>query len=106
MATIGKARAVAWIGAPCSSSVRPPRETSSCCPTPQAIAAPIREQITAGMADLGIEVDPAANAEASGKEAKISTEASRTQVWVVPTNEELVIAHDASRLAIAAKQSP
>lgn len=69
-------------------------------------AAPIREQICAGLEGLGIEISPEANAEASGKEARISTDDSRTQVWVVPTNEELVIAQDAARLAIAAQQSP
>ena len=69
-------------------------------------AAPIREQIASGLEGLGIEISPEANADASGKEARISTDASRTQVWVVPTNEELVIAQDAARLAAAARQSP
>ncbi|OZC03588.1 acetate/propionate family kinase [Rubricoccus marinus] len=69
-------------------------------------AAPIREQICAGLEGLGIEISPEANADASGKEARISTDESRTQVWVVPTNEELVIAQDAARLATAAQQSP
>ncbi len=69
-------------------------------------AAPIREQICAGLDGLGISISPEANAEANGKEARISTDDSRTQVWVVPTNEELVIAQDAARLATAAQQSP
>lgn len=69
-------------------------------------AAPVRERIVSGLEDLGISLDLSANAAASGKEARISTDDSRTQVWVVPTNEELVIAQDASRLATAAQQSP
>ena len=69
-------------------------------------AAPVREAICEGLEGLGIEVSPEANAGASGAEARISTDASRTQVWVVPTNEELVIAQDAARLAAAAQQSP
>ena len=69
-------------------------------------AAPVREKICEGLEGLGIEIAPEANRAASGAEARISTEGSRTQVWVVPTNEELVIAQDASRLAAAARQSP
>ncbi len=34
------------------------------------------------------------NNDTSGKEIKISTEASKVQVWVIPTNEELLIARD------------
>ena len=33
-----------------------------------------------------------------GKECKISNEDSKVQVWVVPTNEELVIARDTYRI--------
>ena len=33
-----------------------------------------------------------------GKEVKISTENSKVEVWIVPTNEELVIARDTVRL--------
>ena len=69
-------------------------------------AAPIRAQICEGLAGLGIALDPARNAEADGQEALISTDDSAVQVWVVPTNEELMIALDAARLAEAAQQSP
>ncbi len=51
----------------------------------------IRTAVCANLAELGIELDPALNAKAKG-EAKISSEKSRTQVWVVPTNEEIIVA--------------
>ena len=69
-------------------------------------AAPVRAQILAGLEGLGITVDPAANAAADGTEARITTDASGVPVWVVPTNEELVIAQDTQKLARAARQSP
>ena len=42
---------------------------------------------------LGCEIDEAANAR-RGSDNRISTDASRVQLWVIPTNEELVIARD------------
>ena len=42
---------------------------------------------------LGAELDEAANAK-RGEDNRISTDASRVQLWVIPTNEELVIARD------------
>jgi acetate kinase len=56
----------------------------------------IRERILAPLGALGIELDTAANAKASG-EARISTAASRVAVYVIPTNEELLIARDTVR---------
>lgn len=52
-------------------------------------AAPVREKICRAAAWLGVELDEAANA-AHGP--RISTAASRTRAWVIPTNEELMIA--------------
>jgi acetate kinase len=52
-------------------------------------AAPIREGVCRRAAWLGVELDPAANA-AHGP--RVSSAASRTNVWVIPTNEELMIA--------------
>ena len=46
---------------------------------------------------LGVTIDPVANSE-RGEEIRISTEDSKTQVWVVPTNEELAIARETVRL--------
>ena len=46
---------------------------------------------------LGVKIDPEKN-NVRGKEALISTEDSKVQVWVVPTNEELMIAQDTAAL--------
>jgi len=46
---------------------------------------------------LGVAIDAQANNE-RGEEIRISTEDSKTQVWVVPTNEELAIARETVRL--------
>ncbi|MDR2380851.1 MAG: acetate kinase [Bifidobacteriaceae bacterium] len=51
----------------------------------------------AGLEVFGVELDPARNTAARGA-ALISTDASRTQVWVMPTNEEYEIAHQAAEL--------
>jgi acetate kinase len=49
----------------------------------------VRERVCRLAGWLGVELDPAAN-DAGGP--RISTDASRTQAWVIPTNEELMIA--------------
>lgn len=49
---------------------------------------------------LGIKIDENANKGIKGKLAKISTEDSRVEVWVVPTNEELLIARDTKELVL------
>jgi acetate kinase len=58
----------------------------------------IRQLIIESLEDaLPVELDRTAN-HVKRKEAKISTSSSKIQVWVVPTNEELVIARDTYRL--------
>lgn len=47
---------------------------------------------------LGIDYNKEINATARGKEIELSTPKSKVAVWVVPTNEELVIAKDAFAL--------
>ncbi len=69
-------------------------------------AAPIRAQILSGLEGLGITLDAEANEAANGIEARITTDDSAIQVWVVPTNEELVIALDTVKLARAGRQTP
>ena len=69
-------------------------------------AAPIRAQILDGLAEIGVVLDPAANEAASGAEARITTDASAVQVWVIPTNEELVIAIDTMKLARVGERTP
>ena len=51
---------------------------------------------------MGIKLDPEKN-KVRGKEMLISTPDSKVQVWVVPTNEELMIAQDTAELVKAAK---
>jgi acetate kinase len=58
-------------------------------------SAPIRERVCQAAAWLGVELDPVANA-ADGP--RISTVGSRISVWVIPTNEELMIARHTLRL--------
>lgn len=57
----------------------------------------LRKRIVDGLSAIGIKLDNEANRE-RGDEAKISTEDSSVQVWVVPTNEELAIARETARL--------
>jgi len=56
-----------------------------------------RAMVLADLEELGIALDPAANENARG-EARISSADSRIQVWVIPTNEELIVARQAKEL--------
>lgn len=53
--------------------------------------AAIRSAVCSGLEELGIEIDTAANEAAAG-EATFHSSGSRTQLWVIPTNEEVVVA--------------
>jgi acetate kinase len=67
----------------------------------------IRKMILSDLSFAGVEIDLEANENAGfGKETKISTPNSKVDVWVIPTNEELVIAKDAAKIAEASMQSP
>jgi acetate kinase len=55
-------------------------------------AALVRGLSLAGLEGFGVEVDPERNRERGSGARRISTDASRTAVLVVPTNEELEIA--------------
>ena len=54
----------------------------------------VRENVCADMDFLGIKLDKSLNDGLRGKLAKISAPDSKVEVWVVPTNEELLIARD------------
>ncbi|HEX5049370.1 MAG TPA: acetate/propionate family kinase [Gammaproteobacteria bacterium] len=58
-------------------------------------SAEIRKRICEASAWLGVELDAAANAKHG---PKITTGAARVSAWVVPTNEELMIARHTGRL--------
>ena len=55
-------------------------------------SSPFRERVAAGLAALGVELDPAANLERSPRPRVVSTAASAIPVLVVPTDEEAEIA--------------
>jgi acetate kinase len=58
----------------------------------------LRKKMLADMEWLGIQVDDARNAMAvRGKEMLISSDKSRVPVYVIPTNEELILARDTVR---------
>jgi len=57
----------------------------------------IRLMVCDNMDYLGIKIDPQKN-NFKGQEREISTPDSKVKVWVVPTNEELVIARETARL--------
>lgn len=58
----------------------------------------VREKIAHGLEWLGLHLDYDRNAATiRGKEGKISQDGSRLEAWVIPTNEELMIARDTFR---------
>ncbi len=53
----------------------------------------IRSGVCHNMSWAGVELDEVANTKVTrGSEAKISADSSKTQIWVLPTNEEIVVA--------------
>jgi acetate kinase len=64
-------------------------------------AGAIRARICASLAVLGSTIDPARNESANGKEQKISPDGASPSVWVIPTDEELVIARDTMKAITA-----
>jgi acetate kinase len=65
----------------------------------------VRAKICDGLAWLGIQLDATRNAaHTSGREGQISAEDSRIGVYVIPTNEELLIARDTVRVVAGAPQ--
>ena len=62
----------------------------------------VRKTVCEYLGFMGVKIDPEKN-NTRGKEALISTPDSKVQVWVIPTNEELMIAQDTAELVNAAK---
>ena len=60
-------------------------------------AIPVREKICERLECLGVKLDKEAN-NTRGEEIKISTKDSKIDVYVIPTNEELMIAEDTYNL--------
>jgi acetate kinase len=58
----------------------------------------VREEALSGLTFMGLEIDPARNAEVLGREGEITTDGSSAKALVVPTNEEKTIARDVIRV--------
>ena len=63
----------------------------------------VRERICRGLEWLGITFDPAKNDALIGKEGRFDTDGSRVELWVIPTDEELLIARDTWRVVSGAE---
>lgn len=63
----------------------------------------VRAMVCDYLGFMGVKLDAELN-KCRGKEMVISTPDSKVQVWVVPTNEELMIAQDTAELVNAAKK--
>ena len=57
----------------------------------------IRQQVCRDLESFGIELDEALNENAFANEAKINVARSKVELWVVPTNEELMVARQTTR---------
>ena len=57
----------------------------------------IRKMICENLEWLGVKIDLEKN-NCRGEEIEISTPDSKIKVWIVPTNEELVIARDTKQI--------
>ena len=66
-------------------------------------SAEIRARICAELNWLGVELDPELNSKhGAGKDGQIGSDSSRVSVYVIPTNEELLIARDTVRVVSGA----
>jgi acetate kinase len=64
-------------------------------------SAEIRARICTGLEWMGLNLDGATNTQTvNGAEGAISTADSRLSAWVIPTDEELMIARDTARLVL------
>jgi acetate kinase len=66
----------------------------------------IRQRICAGLEWMGIELDETKNKSLIGGEGRIDAANSRVEVWVIPTDEELLIARDTWRVVTGAELQP
>ncbi|MGD0899040.1 MAG: acetate/propionate family kinase [Thermoguttaceae bacterium] len=65
----------------------------------------LRTAVCRDLGELGIVLDATANATAKG-EVPVHAAASRVQIWVMPTNEELVVARQAAELLAGSPLPP
>lgn len=62
---------------------------------------PIRSRVVQSLVCLGIVMDEERNAAATRQEALISSEQSSTQIWVVPTDENQVVAEETIKVLLS-----
>lgn len=62
----------------------------------------VRARICEGLQFAGVEIDPDLNGKTTGRAQEIQTKDSKVQVWVIPTDEELLIARDTVRCILGA----
>ena len=67
-------------------------------------SASIRAAVCLGLEELGIALDASRNAAARG-EARIDAPAGRIQLWIMPTNEELIVARQCQEFLAAHSKS-
>jgi acetate kinase len=60
-------------------------------------SASVRSAVCRDLEFIGISLDPKLNATAKG-ELRVSNDDTRVQVWIMPTNEELIVARQARDL--------
>jgi acetate kinase len=60
----------------------------------------IRARICTGLEWAGVQIDDVRNQQTRGKLAEIGVEGSKLPVWVIPTDEELLIARDTVRCVL------
>ena len=61
----------------------------------------VRARIVGGLDRLGVDLDPELNERmVGGAEGRITRPGAPLEVWVIPTNEELLIARDTARLVL------
>ena len=60
----------------------------------------MREKICKEIIQIGVKLDLEANKAAVSKESQINTKDSKVKIFVIPTNEQVAIAHDTYELAI------
>ena len=61
----------------------------------------IREIVCAGLDGMGLNIDPTKNNKRSQKARDIATNSSHARIFVIPTNEEYVIANDTYKVVTA-----
>jgi acetate kinase len=66
-------------------------------------SASIRARVCTGLDALGFVIDDDLNHGYHGGEARLSPAGAPAEVWVVPTNEELLVARDAAAVALGAR---